>query len=155
VKVTLAKLANLIGRCWERAEAGTINAVATKYHGPQEENLTFLFAAELRCAVKDASDKREFEKAFLSDIQAHFPGINNINRLTGLIARVNFHNRSHEGTKSGSDLGIVITRPDVQPVRFNEFKVSRAEQGLLTQAKLGSFDQRANRLVWGKLTKPQ
>lgn len=40
-------------------------------------------------------------------------------RARGLIARVNFHNRRHEGKYSASDLGVVIKRPRVRLRNIN------------------------------------
>lgn len=140
MEVRLTSLGRVIERCWKCAEQETSNAVARKYHAPNEEQLTFLFASELRAVVAEASSTGEVERAFRADLRS-ISGLDDdaARRASSkLIARVNFHGRQHEGKKSASDLGIVIRRPLVRLTPYGARLELRRDQaiGLLAQAKL-------------------
>jgi hypothetical protein len=157
--IELQNLGAVVASCWERAEETTRQAVAEKYSAPGEEQVTFLFGGELRAAVTDASNGRQFEAAFLEDLQREFHDIatDSLSNFNGLIARVNLHNRWHEGRYSASDLGVVIRRPFVQRVGAYEVEIVQDQcSALLAQAKLGRPDEKhEGRMKWGKLTKKQ
>jgi len=97
MEIELQNLGAVVANCWERAEETTRKAVAEKYFVPGEEQITFLFGGELRAADTDASNGRQFEAAFLEDLQKEFPdmAIGSLLHFNGLIARVNLHNRWH------------------------------------------------------------
>lgn len=160
MEIQLTSLGRLVATCWDHAEAETAKAVADKYPDPSEEQITFLFAGELRMAVAQASRERQFEQAFLADLRMSIPHFdeNAARRAGGLIARVNFHSRHHEGRRSASDLGIVIRRPFVRlgPLGTHvELRPDHA-RGLLAQAKLGRcIDPSDTRFTWRGLTQPQ
>jgi hypothetical protein len=114
-EIRLTTLGRLIEQCWNSAKTDTANSISQKYHGPNEEQLTFLFASELRNAIAEASTTHKIERAFLSDLKNQIPNVDRVaSNCGGLIARVNFHGRQHEGRRSASDLGLVIRRPLVR-----------------------------------------
>jgi hypothetical protein len=159
----LQNVGQLIARCWIEAEEETSKVVNEKYWSPGEEDITFIFAGELRSKLKKVSDGGAVEDAFIRDLEEsipfhRFPLDPNLVRLSrGLIARVNFHNRAHEGRKSAADLGIAIRRP---LVRFEPYSMQvetdpEHATGLLAQAKLGLRQQKVPTHKWGKLTDQQ
>ena len=156
--IQLSSLGRLIAECWIQAERATAQLVAEKYHSPCEENLTFLFSAELRATVSEASRTVRITNAFLSDLRQAVRNLASVDvhKYSGLIARVNFHNRQHEGRKSASDLGIVIKRPQLS-LDHSRLKLSlEFATGILAQAKLGlSLNFTKGGYRWGDLTKPQ
>jgi len=156
--ITLTSLAKVVERCWRNAELITADIIARKHPSPSEEQITFLFSGELRSAVDSASRAREIERAFLSDLHSHVPTLVDARRAGGLLARVNVHNRRHEGHVSAADFGVVITRPLVR-VSADGFRIEFQRDhatGLLAQAKLGLLPiAKSGRRVWGSLTKPQ
>jgi hypothetical protein len=158
-EIKLKTLGRLIERCWNCAEVKTAESVIEKYHAPNEEQLTFLFASELRTQVADASSTHKVEKAFLEDLNASIPNLDvDAARFRGLLARVNFHGRQHEGRRSASDLGIVISRPVIRYEPYGmrvEVRLDHAI-GLLAQAKLGRAANPAESIHdWGHLTDSQ
>jgi len=158
MEIRLHRLEDLIARCWESAETATAKAIEDKYFDPPEECITFLFACELRFAVDEASRVQEFERAFVSDLRRQFPGLpaNAFDSARGLIARVNLHSRQHEGLRSASDLGVIITRPTVHGHSGSlQIRLLRdCSRGLIAQAKLNSRNG-SGRLRWGPLTDNQ
>jgi hypothetical protein len=160
MKIPLRNLGQLLARCWVAAEQATATAIAAKHPDPREVNITFLFAGELRAAVAEASDKKLFERAFLADLRARFPELANadLSGTRGLIARVSFHNQHHEGRRSASDLGVIITAPSVRrPAAAPRLEILRDQSSaLLAQAKVGRpSPSRESRLRWGRLTDTQ
>ena len=157
--IELRNLGDVVAKCWERAEETTRQAVAEKHIAPAEEHLTVLFGGELRAAVAKASGRREFEEAFLEDVQREFPDVDVgvVSEFNGLIAQVNLHNRWHEGRLSAADVGVVICRPSVYRVGTNEVQIVRDQRrALLAQAKLGRADEkREGRVKWRNLSKKQ
>jgi len=138
--VRLTVLGQLMARCWETAEENLRTLVAQKHPSPSEEQVTLLFAGELRTAVAKASSARQVENAFLTDLRRSIPRLDPdvARRVNGLVARVNLHDRWHEGNVSAADLGIVVRRPIVRLAsggRRVEFRRNHGT-GLLAQAKL-------------------
>jgi len=161
VDVKLHNVGELIARCWTEAEEETSRAVNEKYWSPGKEDITFIFAGELRSKVKRVSDRGAVEDAFIRDLEDSIPfhrlDADLVRLSRGLIARVNFHNRAHEGRKSAADLGIAIRRP---LVRFESYGMQVETHpdhatGLLAQAKLGLRQQKVPARKWGKLTDQQ
>ena len=147
-------------RCWDSAESSLRILVAQKHPSPPEELITALFAGEFRTKVAKASSNGEVERAFLADLQRAIPDLrlDIAQRASGLVARVNLHNRWHEGKVSAADLGVVVTRPIVD-LAFGgnrvEFHRNHAT-GLLAQAKLGLRAKRAKGgRIWDRLTSQQ
>ena len=160
MEIRLTALARAIADCWEVAEKKTASEVAQKHYDPQEEGITFLFAGELRAAVAEASSRGEFDRAFLSDLHSNFPKLGGDLSFhgTGLVARVNFHNRQHEGRRSGSDLGIVVSQPSVSgyPGAAEIAIVRDRRRALMAQAKLNQRPRgRSGRVRWGPLRNNQ
>jgi hypothetical protein len=160
MKIRLATLGQVIAGCWEAAEKATAEAIAEKYPDPVEENITFLFGGELRASVTQASKKNHFAEAFLADLQGAFPelGIDTSLQAAGLVARVNLHGRRHEGYRSGSDLGVIITQPSVlrHPILPQLNIVRDSSRVLMAQAKLNKRQgRRDGRKRWQVLTRPQ
>ena len=156
--LVLRKLGDVIAKCWDRAEEKTKQAVSEKYPAPAEEQVTFLFGGELRSTISRASDRDDFSRAFVEDIESRFPGAsaNASSRLSGLIAQVNIHSRWHEGHYSAADMGIVISRPSVILTGVDRIQIVRTRsQGLLAQAKLGKGPTRSGKMRWGSLTYKQ
>lgn len=159
VEIRLKSLGYLIARCWDEAEGKTSKSVAMKYFGPTEEQITFLFASELRASIEQASSRGEIGRAFVKDLRDSVSPLEYAAQRTlqTLIARVNFHNRRHEGKRSASDFGIVITKPCVIFDSFRqvvEFRTDRAT-GLLAQAKLGISADRMGGFKWSRFSSPQ
>jgi hypothetical protein len=151
-------LAKLIGDCWTTAENAVRKAIHEKHHDVGEEFITTFLRGELRWALKDASDNRRVEKAFLDDLRKAFPGYEEERTLTsipgeplstvarGLIATLSFHPKHVEG-KTGGDLGIAVARPDVE-LNSRMLRIhQRRRRGLLCQAKIFERNSR-----WGPLT---
>jgi hypothetical protein len=159
MQIRLQELGRTITGCWASAESNVRQLIAAKYSFPSEEILTFLLSGELRCAVSEASNAGQFDRAFLKDLKRHVPGLpeHYLQRFAGLIGRVNFHTRRHEGKRSAADFGVAITRPEVRPFRIGQLQVIRDRtRGLLTQAKLGiSNSKRPGEVKWGRLTRQQ
>jgi hypothetical protein len=133
--------------------------VAEKHPDPTEEQITFLFSGELREAVERSSLAGQFAAAFQWDLLAHPPPMPAaIDPLSGrgLVGRVNFHHRQHEGRRSGSDLGVIVTRPSVSWVA-NSLRIQHdCRRALLAQAKLNKHKKSNDRPPpWGSLTKRQ
>jgi len=159
VEIPLNTVGRVIARCWNSAEDRTSKVVALRYSGPTEEHITFLFAGELRASVKKASSSGEFDRAFMADLRSSIPDLdyNAEHIFSGLVARVNFHNRRHEGSQSASDLGIVIRRPVVR-LDHNRTYIDLSldhSTGLLAQAKRGAYNGAAGAFKWGRFTKAQ
>lgn len=160
LEVKLTNVGRLIAQCWRDSEASARELVARKYLAPAEEYLTSLFAGEFRAAVAHVSAVREVDKAFLTDLRRAVPRLDSriARRVSGLVARVNLHNRWHEGHLSGADLGLIIKRPVVRLLRSGvriEFRRDNAT-GLLAQAKRGLHEGSANgKSTWDDLTKAQ
>ena len=155
--IELRSLGNLIAECWNEAERATANSVHEKYHSPDEENITFLFSGELRNMVRKASDDGHVSNAFLDDLRrgVHNLRSDDLRGYAGLVARVNFHNKQHEGRKSASDLGIAIRRPQLRVDSSHLTLSLELGIGMLAQAKLArSCDTRKSVHHW-KLTTAQ
>ena len=160
MEISLHKLGQVIAECWERAETVTAKAVGEEFPQPAEEDITFLFSGKLRVEVDEASKRGEFERALLADLALHFRDhtADALVPFKGLIARVNFHSRLHEGRRSGADIGVVLIRPSVHVVyRSGDVQVTRDRaRALMAQAKLGRpHEKRAGSMSWGRLTKAQ
>jgi len=159
VEIPLNTLARVIQSCWNEAEQATANAVR-RYAGPAEEFITFLFAAEFRIAIAEASKTRKIEQAFLEDLRREIRELGTIDasKAAGLTARVNFHSRYHEGEQSAADLGLVIRRPQVKRDSYQlRIEVNQDHAtGLLAQAKLGhALKSKPDSYRWGGLTEKQ
>jgi hypothetical protein len=157
--IELSNLIHLVQECWGRAEAQTIDLVATKYPGPREDFITYIFAGELRTLLATESEKGNIAETFLADLRQLFPHTSSFSlagHSRGLIARVTFHNQSHEGKISAADFGVVVVRPVVRrEFGGNVVHIHRDHAtGLLAQAKLGRTTN-SKRLRWNQLTKPQ
>lgn len=160
MEIRLNTLGQVIAKCWVEAEEATAKAVAEKYPNPEEEHITFLFAGELRAAVAQASAKNVFANAFWVDLQSALPEFGRETSLlaTDLMARVNLHSRRHEGYRSGSDLGVIITQPSVRRHSvLPQLEIVRDRaRALLAQAKLNKRKvRRDGRMSWQLLTRSQ
>jgi hypothetical protein len=160
MEIRLNTLGQVIAKCWDVAEEATARAIAEKYPDLEEEQITFVFAGELRVSVGQASRQNAFAHAFLADLQQAFPelGLHASLQAAGLIARVNLHSRWHEGRRSGSDLGVIITQPSVRRHSgVSQVEIVRAHaRALLVQAKLNKRKARRDgRMKWQSLTRPQ
>ena len=159
MEIRLKALGQLITQCWNEAEGEASKSIAAKYFGPNEEQVTFLFASELRAAIERVSNNGLVAQAFISDLRESVPELRyrTDSRLGGLLARVNFHNPQHEGRRSASDLGISIRRPLVSVDSSHQRIEIRSDHGtgLLAQAKLGIFKEGIEKFRWNGFTKPQ
>jgi hypothetical protein len=156
-RIQLSSLERLISQCWINAESATAKAVAEKYHSPNEENLTFIFSGELRSIFSEANRHLRIENAFSSDLKKiHSIGASAIDKYRGLTARVNFHNKQHEGRKSAADIGIAIKLPELS-IQGSYLKVNgNVAVGLLAQAKLSCLSNSSpSHHHFDELTKPQ
>jgi hypothetical protein len=152
----LKHLGRLIANCWSRAEDEVKSLIAEKYHGPAEENITFLLAGELRKELVTASRDGKVARAFLDDLQS-IGGVRSedVRNFDGLMARVVFHRRTHESRRSASDLGVIINQPRLRFLSPREIVVERdCRRGLLAQAKLFRAEE-DHRRKQSRLTKSQ
>jgi len=162
-QIRLNKLSAVIAQCWASAEEEARAAIREKYWRPTEEQITFLFSGALRGAVESASRARKFEVAFIADLVTSCPYLRSEikNVAAGLMGSVNFHNRYHEGKRSGADIELLVTQPWAERSGWPEevhLKTQYA-RALLTQAKLGRLKtmQRnsADKISWRGLTASQ
>jgi hypothetical protein len=144
--VKLNHLEALVAECWINAEKETAAQIAEEHDRPADEPVTFLFEGKRRKAVANASGSGRIASAFLSDVRSSISTLdpNSTPRFSGLIARVNFHNRHNEGHKSGADLGVVLSKPRLNIDAFFSRTDTIPDQaiGLLAQAKLGRCGER-------------
>jgi hypothetical protein len=159
MEIALKSLGKLIATCWDRAEISARSLVAEKYPAPSEEFITDLLMGELRTEIDKASKSRAIGRAFLADLHLSSPSLSShdAQQVGGLVARVNPHSRWQEGSASGGDLGLIVTRPIVKFSRDHteiEFRRDHAI-GLLVQAKLARHKKKAGKYTWGALTKAQ
>lgn len=158
MEIVLHSLAREISACWTRAEKSVAELIARKYPDPAEENITFLLAGELREAVARASQEGRFAQALKEDLLlVHPQPIGEVAACSeGLIARVDFHKRHHEGGRSGADLGLIITQPSLIEVGPQAMKFqSSPSRALLAQAKLNNRPAQMKHGRWRHLTRPQ
>jgi hypothetical protein len=128
----------LITKYWEHAEAELRSVIEKKYHDLDEEFVTKLFCCEFAFLLLQASQKKEFEHAFLADLRRAFPKVQSFELSpfsSGLIADVSLHKR-HEEKITGGDFGLTITRPQVACHGQSELVRGEYCRGLLVQAKI-------------------
>jgi hypothetical protein len=156
----LDNLGALIMKCWIDAEKETALQVAEEHVRPAEEHVTFLFSGKLRKTIEVASKNGRIAAAFLQDMRSSIsaPNLNVLHQFGGLTTKVNFHNRQHEGRKSGADLGIIVSRPLIR-IRPSIGRIETSHDqaiGLLAQAKLGRrLDSSKTQYKWDGLTDRQ
>jgi hypothetical protein len=145
----------LITQCWVTAEESLRELVRNKYADRDEEIITTLFHSELESEFRRVSDSGTVARAFLSDLKQAFPRISGqilSDVSSGLVATVSFHPK-HIERATGGDFGLVLVRPDVRGVRFEESALAIEhdyKRGLLVQAKIW---QRSSR--WRNLNRRQ
>lgn len=156
-RIPLTNVVAVMAGCCSGAELGVARMVRNLPR-PTEEEITALLALELRREVEAANAEERFSSALLADVRAIIGNDFVAARmLRGLVARVDFHDRHHEGRSSAADLGIMVVRPVLALVSGSDhiriaFNEARA---LLVQAKLGQMGPRQNRFKWGSLTPTQ
>ena len=160
--IPLKRTARAITECWKTAETRTCDAVQANYWAPAEEHITFLFRGELRQAIDEANQRSEFGKAFVADLLSAYPelrGAQRISQSARLFGSVTFHGHSHEGSTSGSDLGLIIRRPSIVVDGWPSDRLTIHDdyaRALLVQAKLGRpVQSKPGRVQWGSLTDDQ
>jgi hypothetical protein len=159
MEIKLTDVTKLIQECWTIAEAKTQELILEKFPVVKEEDITLLFTGEFRETIRVASDLGRIDRAFVADLQRSVPslGFDIARRVGGLLARINPHDRSHEGRKSGADFGLVVARPLVYLQGSSAIRFERDHAtGLLAQAKLGRPPKKSGKSrVWGGLTSSQ
>jgi len=137
------------------------SSVDSKYHGANEEQITFLLQSELGAVLDDANGRGLFGRSFLADLERCLPQIHwhsiDLRFAHGLVGTVRFHSRHHEGTVSSSDMVLLIRRPSATCSQSpnGELVISEGEvRALFGQAKLGR-PGRDGVTHWGKLTSNQ
>jgi len=160
LEIKLKILADVIAECWAEAESNLAQVIAQAHPSPSEELITDLLLGALRVSVERASSNRKIEQAFLQDIRSEISHLSHIDasRFAGLAASVTPHNKTHEGTASAADLGLVVLRPQVRLNRSSNKTIECSRDhatGILAQAKLGHQKRRHKGYSWGKLTKTQ
>jgi hypothetical protein len=163
-RIPLRHTGSAITECWKTAETRTSDAVQAKYWAPGEENITFLFSGELRQAISDANQQGAFGRAFVSDLIAAYPELRAAPHLSHtltnrLLGSVTFHGHRHEGSTSGSDLGLVIRQPSIVVNGWKPDHLTIHDDyapGLLVQAKLGRpVKAQPSTIHWRSLTDDQ
>jgi hypothetical protein len=144
---------NVIAKCWENAELELRSVIEKKYHDLDEECITTLFYGELAFTLREASQKKEIERAFLADLHKAFPQRQFSGNLAAisanLIADVSLHKHAVEKI-TGGDFGLTLTRPQLSWRNRSELARSEYQRSLLCQAKLKRRNGK-----WGKLTRRQ
>jgi hypothetical protein len=143
----------VIRECWNVAETELRSIIEKKYHDLDEECITKLFYSEFCFLLRDASQNKKVERAFLADLQKAFPEAL-CSRLSGfsanLIADVSLHKREMEKI-TGGDFGLTITRPQISRRSQSELILGNDYcRGLLCQAKIKRRNGK-----WGLLKKNQ
>ena len=135
----------VVVNCWMKAETALRDVVKEKYHDLDEECVTTLFYGELGSVLREATQKKVVAGAFLRDLRIAFPKTQFPRALesiaTNLVAEVSLHKREKEKI-TGGDFGLTLVRPVLSG--FDEW--TKAEQGLLCQAKIKRRDGR-----WGQI----
>src|ERR1041384_6049044 len=87
----------VIIKCWEDAETELLKVIEKKYRDVDEEIVTVLFYGELSYLLREASQRKAFERAFLDDLRRAFPRLRSSRLLSvyseNLIADVSLHRR--------------------------------------------------------------
>jgi hypothetical protein len=160
LEIKLKRLAQVIAGCWTEAESSLAQIIAQAHPRPSEELITDLLAGELRMSVERASSNRKIERAFLEDLESEILDLSHADasRFAGLVASVNPHNKTHEGTVSAADFGLVVLRPQVQLTGWSNKTIECSRDhatGILAQAKLGHKKKRHKGYSWGRFKKTQ
>ncbi len=131
-------------RAIDKAETTMRDHVRIYYHNAKEEFITGLFYGHINYSLREASENRCIERAFLQDLReiirhANIATENLDGKLrhhsAGLIADIVLHNKHQEG-KTGGDFGLVIVHPQIQLTRTSLEIKKGVSSGLLCQAKL-------------------
>lgn len=142
----------IISDCWGNAEVDLQKEISTDYPAVNEEFITQMFHGKFAKQLRIASEDQRVMKAFLKDLKAAYPDLQNDSDLkkisNGLIADVALHKRETEKV-TGGDIGLVIRRPKVTKLG-NILKVGEYKRGVLCQAKLKRSSEK-----WGKFTNNQ
>lgn len=152
--MSIPALGRLLTTCWTSAEE-VLRESLKEIADSDEEFITKFFHAKLRLEFEKVSASGAVARAFLSDLDRAFPKVahTSLSKISsGLVATVILHDRPVEA-RTGGDLGLVVTRPDVREVvyRNSQLDVSNGYQrGLLCQAKI--FRRTSK---WGSLTPKQ
>jgi hypothetical protein len=153
---TLKAVCGAIGH----AETSLREQIKLYYHDANEEFITFAFYSHIKDKLREASQSKRIEKAFLSDLKTtlrrqRLSGLSGewslerqLNKeAAGLVADMVLHNKRQEGN-TGGDFGLIIIHPEI--IIGNDFLEIKkgSSSGLLCQAKLKGKDGK-----WGNLNR--
>lgn len=160
--IPIPKSHALLIECWKMAEENLRKLIEKKYWGFGEEFITQLFFGELRESIDKANEAREFENAFLSDLQNYFlysefcqkADIDNAleSIADGIVGSASLYSKNTEGRITAADLGLLAIYPSITILPGeNCFRIKHEHRrGLLCQAKLKKCKG-----SWGELTDNQ
>lgn len=147
---TLAIVCAAIGK----AEENLREHIRIFYQNAGEEFITNLFYGQINYFLREASNERRIENAFLKDLEdalgySHFGDYtlsrNLKNTAAGLVADIVLHNKKTEG-RTGGDFGLIIIHPSIH-FDSKYLKIKKGQcSGLLCQAKLKDKAGKWNRL---------
>lgn len=107
------------------------------FPGCVEEFITELFHGIFASNLREASQQRQIEDAFLYDLKLPFPqySSNQLSKVSnGLIANIVLHRKSTEKV-TGGDLSFMIIKPQVT-IDSRLARISDYRRGILCQAKM-------------------
>jgi len=156
--INIDETLNVVCGAISGAEHDLREQIKIYYQEANEEFITFAFYGHIRHKLREASQNKIIEKAFLKDLKAALRrryrersiGQEIERQLSrhaaGLVADITLHNRSQEGV-TGGDFGLVIVHPEITTSSNTLVIKKGASSGLLCQAKIKRKNGR-----WGDLS---
>ena len=140
INKTLAIVCDAIGK----AEENLKEHIRLFYQNAGEEFITNLFCGQINYFLREASNERRIENAFLKDLENaigyRYLSDYALSRslkstAAGLVADIVLHNKRTEG-RTGGDFGLIIIHPSIH-FDSKGLKIKKGQSsGLLCQAKL-------------------
>lgn len=152
--IQIPSVIELIAQVWYAAELSLKTSIENKHPDLEEDYITRFFHGELREKLRQVSEEKKIEAAFLEDLNRVFPDLSSTGELreisSGLIAKVTLHPKETERI-TGGDLGLLLGRPTISKSYDGlELIVNEHRCGVLCQAKL-----KGRKGKWGAFTKNQ
>lgn len=157
--INIDETLNAVCGAISEAEHDLREQIKLYYQEANEEFITFAFYGHIRHKLREASQNKIIEKAFLKDLKAALRRQRYSERsidqeierqlsrhASGLVADIVLHNRTQEG-ETGGDFGLVIVHPELTTSSNTLVIKKGASSGLLCQAKIKRKNGR-----WGDLS---